>query len=108
MPTNPYQPPGTEKRRWPQFSLRTLLIAVAVVAMGVWALRFFEKPPIGNLTAVKLGMTQKQVHEIIGYPMKLNGGSYTWTETYRWPRYGTAEVRYIGGRVDAVDVIAIE
>jgi hypothetical protein len=42
MPTNPYDPPGTEKSRWPQFTLRTLLIAVAAVALLCWIGGFID------------------------------------------------------------------
>ena len=63
MPANLYQPPGTEKRRWPQFSLRSMLVLVAGVALLMSQYPFFETVPLSG--AVQWTAANQPITEIV-------------------------------------------
>jgi hypothetical protein len=48
MPTNRYKPLGMKKSRLPQFSLRSMLVAVAALAILLSQYPFFEVVPVSG------------------------------------------------------------
>jgi hypothetical protein len=68
---SPKADPPKRKRRWFQFSLRSLLIAVAVTALLCAIVSRLPKPnelTLKQLQSIKAGMTEDKVLELVGRP----------------------------------------
>ena len=101
MEAEPNKVEPKRRRRWLQFSLRTLLIGVAIVAVSAAIIsRLPNELTWQQLQTIKPGMTEDEVRELVGRPdaIRINDqGSVDWKYGSFWPD----TVEFKSGRVVA-------